>query len=319
MDGRAARTRHRRVFLRERAIVKIVAVGEILWDVFPTGGQTIERLGGAPFNFAVHAMRLGHEVRFLSAVGDDQRGRRALMEVEALRLPAGFIQRVSGSPTGEVTVTLNAGQPEYAIHRPAAYDRWRLDGGDLARVVEFQPDWIYFGTLHQLDPRAKSVTRRLIDAAPRAKRFYDVNLRVNSYTPELVRELMQLASVVKLNDDEFAIVAKVFQWHSSGLEDECRKAARAFGWDAVCVTRGARGCAVLIGEEYAEAEGYRVSVADTVGAGDAFAAAFAHALGEGWSAARSADFANRVGALVASRSGGGPPWTLEECLALRQI
>ena len=102
------------------------------------------------------------------------------------------------------------------------------------------------------------------------------------------------------------------------LEDFCRGYAREFGWSAMCVTRGARGCALLIGNEYVEADGYAVNVADTVGAGDAFAAAFVHGLGSRWPIGEIADFANRVGALVASRSGATPAWTIAEARALER-
>ncbi|MCP5114514.1 MAG: carbohydrate kinase, partial [bacterium] len=90
---------------------------------------------------------------------------------------------------------------------------------------------------------------------------------------------------------------------------------RRFGWEAVCVTRGSAGCSILIGDEFAESPGRRVMVADTVGAGDAFAAAFLHGLGAGWPAAEIGEFANRVGALIASREGATPAWDLAEALA----
>ena len=89
-----------------------------------------------------------------------------------------------------------------------------------------------------------------------------------------------------------------------------------FGWTAVAVTRGSRGCAIRIGSDYAEPPGYTVKVADTVGAGDAFAAAFLQRLSQGWAANRIGDFANRVGAVVASRPGGVPMWSMEDCDSL---
>jgi fructokinase len=103
------------------------------------------------------------------------------------------------------------------------------------------------------------------------------------------------------------------------LEEFCRGYARMFGWKAVCVTTGAQGCVALIDSEYIEARGYSVEVADTVGAGDAFAAAFVHGLYEGWRPREITDFANRVGALVASRTGAIPAWTVEEACALKQV
>ena len=269
----------------------VVSIGEILWDVFADS----ERLGGAPFNFAVHARRLGHNVVFVSAVGDDPRGHRARDRAAGLGLPAEFIQVLPGVPTGAVSVTTDsAGQPSFTIHRPAAYDGLRLDAAALERIAGSRPSWIYFGTLIQSDPRARRQVADLIHALPSARRFYDVNLRTGCYTPGLVRELLALADVVKLNHDE----AREFP----ELED----------FSAVAITRGADGCQVRIDGDRAECPGYPVTVADTVGAGDAFAAAFLHGLDQGWSAARTGDFANRLGALVASQPGALPDWSLDQ-------
>jgi fructokinase len=191
-----------------------------------------------------------------------------------------------------VRVRLDAeGHPDFTIHRPAAYDCLTLDEGQLERLAEIRPDWVYFGTLHAMEGRAREMLRRLMDAVPGARRFYDVNLRRGCYTPELVRELLLLADAVKMNDDEAELFPDLGEAPS------------------VAVTRGERGCVVRIGEDRAECPGYAVKVVDTVGAGDAFAAAFVHGMSEGWSAAKTGDFANRLGALVASRAGAVPEWS----------
>jgi fructokinase len=269
----------------------ILSIGEILWDVF----HDSERLGGAPFNFAVHAHRLGHRVIFLSAVGDDERGGAAVERAAALGLTTEFIQVAAGQPTGSVSVRLDAkGHPDFTIHRPAAYDCLTLDERHLQRLAELRPDWIYFGTLYPMEGRARDVVRRLMDAVPDARRFYDVNLRRGCFTPELVRELLSLADAVKMNDDE----AERFPDLGEA--------------PTVAITFGEQGSVVRIGSDRAKCPSYPVKVVDTVGAGDAFAAAFLHGLAAGWSAAKTGDFANRLGALVASRAGAVPEWSLEE-------
>ncbi len=293
--------------------MKIVCIGEVLWDVI--GGE--EHLGGAPFNFSVHAARLGHTVRFISAVGNDARGRRALERMDELGLSARYVGRRTGQPTGTVTVTLEpSGQPHFLIHRPAAYDFAEIAPAGLAALAEERPDWIYFGTLLQMSPRARELTRRLLEALPAARRFYDINLRQDGYSPELVRDLMARATVVKLNEEEVAAVEALEGRGGTSLEEFCRRGARRFGWQAACVTRGERGCALLVGEKYLESPGYRVKVADAVGAGDAFAAAFLDGLAAGRPPEEIADFSNRVGALIAGRSGALPEWTVEEARAL---
>ena len=295
--------------------MRIVCVGEVLWDVI--GDR--EYLGGAALNFAAHAARLGHEVAFVSAVGKDERGWRVLQRMEELGLSTRYVREVASHPTGIVTVELGAaGVPQFTIHHPAAYDTPHVTDADLAQLFSPQPDWFYYGTLFQMSPEARRLTYRMIHAAAETRRFYDINLRKDHYNAPLLRDLMARAPVVKLNDEEAAAINQLFGRAPQSLEAFCRTYAREFGWEAVCVTCGAKGCVVLVGGEYVEAPGYTVQVQDTVGAGDAFAAAFVHGLSLGWPTAEIADFANRVAALVASRSGGTPAWTVEESVALRR-
>jgi len=288
----------------------IISIGEVLWDVID--GE--EHLGGAPFNFAAHAARLGHQVRFISAVGNDERGKRTLAAISRLGLFTGMVRRVDGQPTGTVAVSLDrARQPRFNIPRPAAYDFPELTGEQLEDIRLRPPDWVYFGTLQQTSRQARETAIRVLEAAPSAGRFYDVNLRAGCYTEALVRELLSSASVVKLNLEEAMVVGEMLERRPDSLEGFCRMNARRFGWQAVAITRGADGSVLLVGDRYVEAGGYRVVIADAVGAGDAFAAAFIHALNAGWPPGRIADFCNRVGALVASREGAVPAWDVGEC------
>jgi fructokinase len=293
--------------------VRIVSIGEVLWDVI--GDK--EYLGGAALNFAAHAARLGHTVFFVSAVGRDKRGRRVLERMAEIGLSTRYVHEVETHPTGVVTVELDpGGVPRFTLHHPAAYDAPELTKGDVAELLSPKPDWIYFGTLFQMSPQAKQLTYRLIDSHCGARLLYDVNLRKDSYTAPLVRELMGRAQVVKLNEDEATSIDQMFGRASRSLEDFCRTYANEFGWQSACVTRGEKGCAMLVEGEYVEVGGYAVQAQDTVGAGDAFAAAFVHGLSLKWPPAEIADFANRVAAIVASRPGGTPSWTLEEARAL---
>lgn len=291
----------------------IIGVGEILWDLI--GG--VEYLGGAVLNFSVQSARLGHRVSLVSAVGDDARGHLALSKAHDLGLSTRFVRTVRDHPTGVVAVTVDSGgQPSYVIHRPAAYDFAALDEPDFAELAAVPPDWIAFGTLHSIHPNARLLLRTVVERFPRARRFYDINLRRDSYTSELVASLLELAHVVKLNDAEVVMVGQMFGTPEGTLESFCRSHAARFGWQAVCVTRGSEGCALFLDGQYLEVPGYRVTVADTVGAGDAFAAALLHGIQIGWPPSAVADFANRLGALVASRRGGVPSWSLDELRAL---
>lgn len=291
--------------------MKIISVGEVLWDVI--GGE--EHLGGAPLNLAAHARQLGHESLLVSAVGNDERGDRALASVARLGLETRFIARSHRWPTGTASVALDAQrQPRFTIHRPAAYDDLRLGASELQKLLSMPPDWICFGTLCQMSAQARTATRALLTAAGGkggVRAFYDVNLRPNCGEPPLIQELLESANVVKLNEQEAADLAPMVGGIES-IEEFCRKLARQFNLETVCVTRGGEGCSLLSGREYVDASGFHVVVVDAVGAGDAFSAALMHALAAGWPAQDAAVFANRIGALIAARPGAIPKWTLEE-------
>jgi fructokinase len=294
--------------------MKILSLGEILWDILPQS----EHLGGAPYNFALHAHNLGHQVCFVSAVGNDRRGQLALDQMKAANLTTRFVSSSSDYPTGTVAVSFSSsGGPQYQIRRPVAYDFPSLGPADIDALLTPPPQWVYYGTLQQMSASAYELTMRLLAEAPAAKCFYDVNLRIDSYTPDLVRDLAHRADVLKLSEEELPAVQKMTGIAGSSHEQFCRNCAHEFGLEAVCITRGPQGCSLLLKDEFLEAPGFRIHVADTVGAGDAFSAALVHGLAAGWPARQVAIFANQVGALIASRSGGAPHWSVQEALALR--
>jgi fructokinase len=288
----------------------VAAVGEVLWDVFPDS----VRLGGAPLNFGVHARRLGHPVYLVSAVGSDDSGKQATRDIAALDLDTTFLQTSATLPTGTATVELSAESPCFTIHRPAAYDGMQL--ADMVEQLKSKsPDWLYFGTLFASMPQGRTFLDRLLDELDTVVKFYDLNLRPGADSPELVKHLLERADVVKLNEDELNRVHEFCSLPSS-VEGFCREGAARYGWRAVAITLGARGCALLADGSYIEESGCSVQVADTVGAGDAFAAAFMHGLSLSRPLPEVAAFANRVGALVARRRGAIPDWTLEEAVYL---
>lgn len=291
---------------------RAVVLGEVLWDLF----EHSRRLGGAPLNFGVHARRLGHPVTLISALGADELGGQAAEMIASLDLDTRLLQTASRFPTGTAQVQIGrGGVTQFTIPRPVAYDAVDLSARDLDLLQECAPGWFYYGTLFASTDQGKNVLLQILGALRGAAKFYDLNLRRGSDSPELVRELLQSADVVKLNEEELQRVHEL-----SGLplnvEAFCREGSARHGWTAVGVTLGDRGCAVLAGGQYVQAAVHPVKVVDTVGAGDAFAAAFIHGLSLNWPASEIACFANRVGALVASRHGAIPDWTLEEAVKL---
>jgi fructokinase len=291
--------------------MRILSVGEILWDVI---GQT-EHLGGAPLNFAAHAQKLGHEVYPLSGVGDDERGHRALELIRERGISTEFIRVLSGKPTGTAEVELDLdGKPTFRIVRPAAYDFVELSASELQAIAKLDPQWVYFGTLFHTSSAALLSTLRLLQVLPSARRFYDINLRDDNWKLTAVEQLSSEATVVKLNDWEAECLDATFDVAGEGesIESFARRWADRFGVEIVCVTCGERGCSILKGEHFTQVPGFHIEIADTVGAGDAFAAGFVHGLSQGWEMQQIGRFANAVGAVVASKPGAIPEWSIDE-------
>ena len=292
------------------ALPHVVVLGEVLWDLIDHS----RRLGGAPLNFGVHARRLGHPVTLISALGTDEPGERAAEMIAALDLDTRILQTTSRFPTGTAQVQIgHGGVTQFTIARPAAYDALDVSARDLDLLQGCAAGWFYYGTLFASTDQGKNVLQQILRTLRGAAKFYDVNLRPGADSPKLVRELLQSADVVKLNEEELQRVHE-FSGLPLNVEAFCREGSARYGWQAVGVTLGDLGCAVLAGGHYVEAAVHPVKVVDTVGAGDAFAAAFMHGLSLNWPAAEIASFANRVGALVASRDGAIPDWTLEEAV-----
>jgi fructokinase len=297
------------------------SIGEVLWDVFPDQ----EQFGGAPLNVCANLRRMGDEATLFSAVGEDERGRLAMAKMSELALDTGHVRVVETLPTGVAIIRMSAaGEPGYEIPRPAAFDALETSKESLAELAreakETGVDWIYFGSLLQTSPSIEQFTTELAQRLSGARCMYDMNLRTGHWNLPLVQRLSSLATVVKLNEDEaetlFALTQPTGVNYS--LEDFCRLWVGAHGVETMCVTMGKNGCAVYQQGELRRFAGYAVVVQDTVGSGDAFAAAFLHGFHQGWPLERSAQFANALGALVASRAGATPEWSMEECVALMQ-
>jgi fructokinase len=293
---------------RQAAGLRVVVVGEVLWDRFSDSA----RLGGAPLNVAVHLKRLRHQPLLVSAVGTDASGEKAMKAITALGLDTSFLQSTDQHATGSAIVRVSAeGDASFAIERPAAYDAVALSDATIRQLVGWNPEWIYYGTLFPSSAQPRAVLQRLWAAMPTAARFYDLNLRPGFESPALVDELLRHADVVKLNERELQ-----FLHQHLGLpadpEQFCRAAAERYQWRATCVTFGARGCALLLGGEYLEAPGVAIDVADPVGAGDAFAATLIHGIVSEWPIASIARFANHAGAQVAATAGAIPDWSSGE-------
>lgn len=286
---------------------RVTGIGELVWDLLPAG----PRLGGAPFNTVAHLARFGWLAEYVSAVGPDALGQRALDELVKIGVDTALVQR-SDRPTGVVQVELDlAGVPAYEIVSPAAYEATLPLTGERLELAS-NVDAVVFGTLAQRFAGTRAATQAIVERNPGAVRLYDVNLRPKCWDAALIDALIELANVVKLNDHEQDTLARALDLPVAPIERFCRAVATRYGLRAVCVTRGPAGAALLLDDEYREAPAWPIQVVDTVGAGDAFSAALADGMARGHAAPDVLDVATRLAAFVASRAGAVPAWTLGE-------
>ena len=283
---------------------QIISLGEVLWDLFPDRAC----FGGAPANFACHAAILGGEVALVSAVGDDRYGRQAIQILSGFGIDASLLQVIPGAGTGTVGVVLDeVGRPTFTIHAGSAWDRISWNEELKSRVTKV--DAVYFGTLGQRSEVSRNTIRRCVEAARTAgvPRVLDINLRRPFFDSAMIRESIQLASILKLSDDELSEVCNAFGICSTTHPNVIlRELVDTQDLDLVIMTRGARGAVLATPNEVIEQSGIPTVVIDTVGAGDSFTAAFLLGLLRGESHPQNLFTACTVAAAVCSQSGAVP-------------
>ena len=289
--------------------MKTTSFGEILWDCLPNG----KVLGGAPLNVAARLAALGADACVISRCGADENGEELLRQTAKLGVSTRFIQTCAELPTSQVKVILDgSGSAHYDIVYPCAWDNIRTDEAAVARVAE--SDALIFGSLAARDARSRQTLHALL---PHARfKVFDVNLRAPHYTPERVRELMEAADLVKLNDDELFELAATYGSPYRSIGQNARFLADLCGIPHLCITLGSHGALYYRNGLSAAHQGFRVDVADTVGAGDSFLAGFVFRLLQGAEPPEILEFACALGALAASKRGATAAIGAEETAAL---
>jgi fructokinase len=280
---------------------KILAIGEVLWDLLPSGKQ----LGGAPANFAYHVHCLGAEARIVSRVGDDRYGTEILADLNSSGLSTDFVSVDRALPTGTVSVDLDSGgQPRYVIHKNVAWDHLTVNPQSLAYAATV--DAVCFGTLAQRSDQSRKTVGELVSTVSKhSLRVFDINLRQNYYSIDLIKESLDFANALKLNESELVILADMFGL-SGGANMKIAQLAGRFGLSNIALTRGDDGSVLLSGNTVSEYSGIHVKVVDTVGAGDAFTAAWTLGLLDGLPLDKINERANELAAFVCSNAGAMP-------------
>jgi fructokinase len=225
-----------------------------------------------------------------------------------------WVQTVTGARTGTAIVTTDSsGNATYRIQRPAAFDSLRIDNVLLKRIRALAPSWFYFGTLAQSGPGSIWASEAIRKQVQEIKCFYDANLREGHWNIGLVQDLSAHAAIMQLNEAAAKTLhGEVSPLKPFSLESFSREWREKYEISILCVTLGRNGCAVCTDTGFQKFDGFPVDVVDTVGAGDAFAAAFLHGIINRWSVGKTALFANALGAVVAGRTGAIPDWTFKD-------
>ena len=282
----------------------VIVVGEILFDHFPT----YRRLGGAPFNFSYHLKCLGIPVRFITRVGNDPEGKEIIETLAQSGFNTEDIQIDDAYPTGRVTVMINPkGVPAFSIQPDVAYDHLELSD-TLLPSLDAEFNLIYFGSLIQRTAHGFDMLKHFLSTkSSYDKCLCDINLRPSCYNPSTVLKSLEYADILKLNEDELEIIGKMTGKGANRFE-LIEHLMVNYSLEMISLTKGSDGSELFVdGEQYAAKPDKIDEIADTVGAGDAYAAMVTIGYLKGWDPNRILSAANRFSGRLCTVQGAIPP------------
>lgn len=278
----------------------IVGLGEALWDVLPDG----KKLGGAPANFAYHAGQFGLDTVAISALGEDKLAEDTIAALESKQL--NYVMPRVPYPTGSVQVTLDSeGIPTYDIRENVAWDNIPF----TAEIEEIASNCraVCFGSLAQRNVVSHKTIQSFLKATPNdCMRIFDINLRQNFYTKDVLQESMRLCNVLKINDEELVQIGRMFGYPGLDMSNKCWLILGKYNLDMLVLTCGVNGSYVFTPGNVSFQPTPKVDVADTVGAGDSFTGSFCAAIISGMPVADAHKRAVEVSAYVCTQNGAMP-------------
>lgn len=280
---------------------KIIGLGEILWDMLPQGKQ----LGGAPANFAYHVCRLGGDGWAVSSICDDELGGEIKDVLNKKGLNA-ILEEVE-QPTGTVQVSLDAaGVPTYTIMEDVAWDN--IPFTDRIMSLAREASAVCFGTLAQRSAISRETIWKFIKSMPEdSLKVYDINLRQHYFDKELICANLEISDILKINDDELEIVSTMLGIEGSQVE-RCRAVIAQFGLRFIILTKGSKGSDVITMEKVHSIVPEKITIADTVGAGDSFTAAFIISYLKGEPIEKCHTLAGKISSYVCTKAGAMPEY-----------
>ncbi len=278
----------------------IVGLGEALWDMLPDG----KKLGGAPANFAYHAGQFGLNTLAVSALGEDKLADETIEAIEKRNLK--YLMPRVPYPTGTVQVILDeAGIPTYDIKENVAWDN--IPFTEEIQEVAKNCCAVCFGSLAQRNVVSRSTIQQFIASTPKdCVKIFDINLRQEFYSKEVIEESFRLCNVLKINDEELVIVSRMFELKGLDQAEKCKELVAKYNLDILVLTCGTNGSYVFTPTEMSFQETPKVEVADTVGAGDSFTGSFCAAILKGINIKDAHKRAVQVSAFVCTQNGAMP-------------
>ncbi len=278
----------------------IVGLGEALWDILPEGAK----LGGAPANFAYHASQFGHHAVAVSALGNDALGDQTVAEFDKMGLD--YVMPRVAYPTGTVGVELDAeGIPTYDITADVAWDNMPFT--PEIEAVARNSRVVCFGSLAQRSQVSRETIHQFLDATPDdCLKIFDINLRQNFYTKEVIQTSLRRCNILKINDEELVIIGRLFGYPGLDIENKCWLILGKYDLDMLVLTCGTNGSYVFAPGFKSFQETPKVEVADTVGAGDSFTGSFVAAVLAGMPIPEAHRLAVTTSAFVCTQKGAMP-------------
>lgn len=278
----------------------IVGLGEALWDVLPDG----KKLGGAPANFAYHAAQFGLDTIAISALGEDKLAEETIEALKEHHL--NYLMPRVPYPTGTVQVTLTGeGIPTYDIKENVAWDN--IPFNDEMMEIAKNARAVCFGSLAQRNVISRENIHKFLDATPDdCVKIFDINLRQQFYTKEVIKESLKRCNILKINDEELVLIGRMFGYPGLDIENKCWLILGKYNLDMLVLTCGTNGSYVFTPGQMSFQETPKVEVADTVGAGDSFTGSFCASILNGKPVPEAHKTAVQVSAFVCTQNGAMP-------------
>ena len=293
-------------------MLNILTFGELLYDVY----DNVSVIGGAPFNYSLQLSRLlskDDKLKFITALGNDDYSKDALTFIDNENIDKSLIQTLKDYETGKATVFLNEKKvPDYIIHENSAWDNIEYNS-NIENALKDNYDLFYFNILSQRNEKSYNTLKTIFKNINAKYKVCDVTFRKNYYTKEKIKESLEFINILKINDDELAVIKELF-YPSMPNDNEIllKSINKDFNIDYIFLTLGASGASVLYNNEYIFNPSNKVNVIDTVGAGDSFCAALSYAILRGLDINNVLEFASSVSEEMVQVKGGTARYDIEK-------